>query len=58
MIELIVLYFITGILWTMATRHFWYTETIKWSMLLATILINILSWRIAMLGLAVAGPPK
>jgi len=58
MIELSVLYFITGILWIMATRHFWYTETIKWPMLLTIILINILLWPIAMMELAVDGPPK
>jgi len=58
MIELSVLYFITGILWIMATRHFWHTENIKWPMLLTIILINILLWPIAMMELAVDGPPK
>jgi len=55
---LIVLYFIYGILWTMATRDSWHTENIKWPKLVAIILINILLWPIALMALSVAGPYK
>ena len=57
MIELIVLYIAVGVLWTMATRHFWSGATHEWPLAIATISINILFWWLAMLWLAIMGPP-